>query len=373
MTDLSASIEDSSTAITQMSAAIREIAEHVEMLSSAADETAASASEINASVREVESNAGRSAALAEAVAADAKQLGMRSIEKTMEGMKQIEATVRRSADVINRLGQRAENVGSILTVIEDITDQTSLLALNAAILAAQAGEHGKGFAVVATEIRELANRTAASTKEIGGLIESVQTDSREAVEAMRDGVTIVEQGAKLTVAAGDALRKILDRAEQSQDMSRNISRAAVEQTKGIRQVSDAVERITTMSHQIAAATNEQKTGSEQIMRATEKMREITNFVRMSTGEQAKGSREITSAVEGMTEKIGLVNRAAGEVQAGSELIVQAMERIKQIAKENAGLAAEMGTSIQTLSGQATALTAEIEKFKTGGEETPGRG
>ncbi len=369
MSELSNTIEDVTTAITQMSAAIREIAEHVGMLSTAADETAASAAEISASVKEVESNAGRSASLAESVAADAQQLGMRSIEKTMEGMKQIESTVRRSAEVINRLGDRAENIGSILTVIEDITDQTSLLALNAAILAAQAGEHGKGFAVVAAEIRELANRTAASTKEIGGLIGSVQAESREAVDAMREGVAIVEQGTKLSVDAGDALRKILDRAVQSQDMSRNISKAAVEQTKGIRQVSDAVERITTMAHQIAASTNEQKIGSEQITRATEKMREITNFVKMSTGEQAKGSGEITAAVEGMTEKISLVNRAANEVQSGSELIVKAIERIKQIAKENAVLAAEMDRSIDVLSGQSTALTAGIEQFKTGGAET----
>src|SRR5574341_1261312 len=205
-------VEEGASSVNEMHFSLKEIAANVEDLHHSSERTSSAAMQTSASVAEVESNAGRSAALAEAVAADAKQLGMRSIEKTMEGMKQIEATVRRSADVINRLGQRAENVGSILTVIEDITDQTSLLALNAAILAAQAGEHGKGFAVVATEIRELANRTAASTKEIGGLIESVQTDSREAVEAMRDGVTIVEQGAKLTVAAGDALRKILDRA-----------------------------------------------------------------------------------------------------------------------------------------------------------------
>jgi methyl-accepting chemotaxis protein len=175
---LSTAIEDTSTAIVQMSAAVRQIAENVEVLSSSAEDTAASATEISASVKEVESNAKESAALAEAVASDAKLLGMRSIEKTIEGMSRIESTARRTADVVNRLGERAENIGSILTVIEDITDQTGLLALNAAILAAQAGEHGKGFAVVAAEIRELANRTAASTREIGTLIASVQEESR---------------------------------------------------------------------------------------------------------------------------------------------------------------------------------------------------
>lgn len=363
MSELSTSIEDTTTAITQMYAAIREIAEHVSLLSAAADETAASATEITASVKEVEASAERSASLAAAVASDAQELGMRAVDKTTAGMKEIEATARRSAEAINRLGERAENIGSILTVIEDITDQTSLLALNAAILAAQAGEHGKGFAVVATEIRELANRTAASTKEIGGLIGAVQAETKDAVESMRQGVEIVEQGTRLTRDAGDALRKILERARESQEMSRGISRAAVEQAKGIRQVSQAVDRITTMSHQIAAATNEQKTGSEQIMRATERMREITAFVKNSATEQAKGSQEITRSVETMAEKIALVNRAAGEVQAGSELIVTAIERIKDIAKSNAHLASQLGSSIQGMSEKAAALNREIDRFR----------
>jgi methyl-accepting chemotaxis protein len=155
-------------------------------------------------------------------------------------MNRIEATARRTADVINRLGERAENVGSILTVIEDITDQTGLLALNAAILAAQAGEHGKGFAVVAAEIRGLASRTAASTQEIGKLITAVQEESREAVGVVREEVAMVAEGARLARDAGDALNKILKRADLSRDMSRGINKAATEQARGIRQVSEAV-------------------------------------------------------------------------------------------------------------------------------------
>jgi len=366
MTELSSSIEDTSTAITQLSAAVRQIAENVEVLSTAADDTAASAAEINVSVKEVESNARESVALAEAVAADAQQLGIRSIEKTIEGMNRIDATARRTADVINRLGARAEDIGSILTVIEDITDQTGLLALNAAILAAQAGEHGKGFAVVAAEIRELANRTASSTQEIGKLITSVQEESREAVGVVREEVAMVEEGLHLARDTGEGLRKILERADLSRDMSRGINKAAAEQTRGIRQVSEAVGKITEMTHQIARAVNEQKLGSEQITRASEKMRELTRFVKTSTDEQAKGSKEITAAVENMTSKIGMVNRAAGEVEAGSDLIVKAIERIKDIAKSNAGKAAGLNNATEVMVTQSELLRKEIEKFRTEG-------
>ncbi len=364
MSELSSSIEQTSTAITQMSAAVRQIAENVETLSSAAEETAASASQISASVREVESNARQSAALAESVAADAQQLGMRSIEKTIEGMGRIEGAARRAAEVVNRLGERAESIGGILTVIEDITDQTGLLALNASILAAQAGEHGKGFAVVAAEIRELANRTASSTQEIGKLITSVQEESREAVEAMKEGIVSVDQGARLARDAGEALKTILARASQSRDMSRSISKASAEQAKGVKQVSEAVDRINEMTHQIAKATNEQRSGSDQIIRASEKMREITRFVKSATVEQAKGSKDITAAVENMNKKVGMMNRAAGEVQTGSDLIVKAVERIKIIARENGEHASGLNATVDVLTAQAGSLKKTMEKFRT---------
>ncbi len=364
MSDLSISIEETSTSITQMSAAVRQIAENVEVLSSAAEDTAASATEISASVKEVEVNAKESASLAEAVASDAEQLGMRSIEKTIDGMNRIQETSHRTAGVVNRLGEKAENIGAILTVIEDITDQTSLLALNASILAAQAGEHGKGFAVVASEVRELANRTAKSTKEIAELIGSVQEGSREAVGAMQEGATFVEEGVRLALDTRDALRKILERADLSRDMSRSINKAASEQAKGIRQVSDAVAKINEMSHQISRAAAEQKAGSEQIARATDRMRELTHFVKNSTGEQAKGSKDITATVENMSSKIGLVNRAAVEVQAGSDLIVKAIERIKEIAKANADLAGGLHVAMDVMATQSDMLKKEIEKFRT---------
>lgn len=366
MNELSTAVEETSSAITQMSAAIRAIAENVAAMSAAADETASSAVEISASVREVEAHAEESAGLAEAVTADTQRIGIPSIEKTMEGMRKIEEETRRSAEVINRLGARAVSIGSILGVIEDVTDQTSLLALNAAILAAQAGEHGKGFAVVAAQIRDLANRTAASTQEIGTLIQTVQEEALEAVEVMQKNVFLAEEGTRLASETGGAFQTILGRADQSKAMSRGISRAASEQSRGMKQMTEAVERINRMAHEIAKATSEQHGGSEQILQASERMRDITRFVRSATAEQVKTSRVIADAMETMTTKVGFVNRASTEVRTGSDLIVTAIERIKSEARENASLAARLNSSVDVMTAQTAVLKKELERFSTGG-------
>jgi methyl-accepting chemotaxis protein len=180
---------------------------------------------------------------------------------------------------------------------------------------------------------------------------------------MKEGVAFVDEGVHLATGAGTALKKILEQAGSSRDMSRSINTAAAEQARGIRQVSESVDRINEMTHQIAKATNEQKAGSEQIMQAAEKMRELTRFVKTSSDEQAKAGKDITQAVENMSTKIGMVNRATGEVQGGSDLIVKAIERIKEIARTNAALAAGLNKAMEDMAAQSKQLGKEIGKFK----------
>lgn len=360
---LASSVEDTSSSIIQMSASIREVADNVEILSSAAEETTATINEINSTLREVETHAKESARLSENVTSDAQELGMRSIEKTIQGMNKIQETVVKSADVINRLSQRSEQIGEILNVISEVTKQTNLLALNAAILAAQAGEQGKGFAVVADEIKNLADRTASSTKEIAQLIANVQTEAKDAVESIRKGARSVEEGVTLSLEARDALKKILESANQSAHMAQNIERATIEQAKGVRQVTEAMQRVSMMVQQIAKAIQEQNRGSEQIMLASEKMRDITHQVKMSTEEQAKGSRQITQAVGQVTERVQQITRAVNEQKHGTEVIVKAIDEVRQIATENARFVGEMNQAVETLTQQAGLLKAEIDKFK----------
>ena len=202
--ELSLAVEATSSSIEELSATVREVAGKADELASASDETLSAISEITTAVKEVEQNATESARQSERVTSEAATLGMTSIEKTIEGMRRIKTSVERTDDLIRKLGGRSDEIGKILTVIDDVTDQTTLLALNAAILAAQAGEHGKGFSVVAEEIKDLAERTAFSTHEIASLIQSVQHEVKNAVEAMREGLISVEDGFRMSKEAGDA-------------------------------------------------------------------------------------------------------------------------------------------------------------------------
>jgi len=361
--DLTRSVEETSSAIIEMSASIKEVANHVVLLSTASGETASAITEINASVKEVEQNAKESSALAERVTGEASEIGMMSVTKTIASMEKIRETVKKTTDVIHQLGERSEQIGKILTVIDEVTKQTNLLALNAAILAAQAGEQGKGFAVVADEIKNLAERTSVSTKEIAQLIGAVQGESRDAVESIQDGYHRVEEGMKMALEAGDALKKIVESSTQSSNMARGIELATVEQVKGIRQVTDSMRQITEMVEQIARATQEQSKGSEQIREAAERMRDTTRQVRLSTEEQAKGSKQITQAVGHVTDRVQHIASAVREQRKGSEIIMKSAEEIQLVSKESAVVAHQMSDVVAGLVKQAEILRAEVSRFK----------
>src|SRR5213083_2777793 len=208
------SVEETASATHEMVSSINEVDQNVVYLTNFVTDTSSSMVEMSASIAQVEANAARSYELTLAVA-DAAESGMRAVRETIDGMEQIRRSVAESNAVVTRLGDRSVAIGRILNVIEDIAEQTNLLALNAAILAASAGEHGRGFSVVAAQIRELSERTAASTREIAGLIRSVQEEVGNALRTMGEGTKLVERGVGLSHQAGKALNNILDSASKS--------------------------------------------------------------------------------------------------------------------------------------------------------------
>ena len=332
MGELGVSVRESVASIEEMTFSIKEVAKNVDALSLTAEETSASMNQMDVSIDQVQSNANETARLSEEVTRDAEH-GAESILKTIVEIYRIKESSQEAVAVISNLGSRIDAIGQILNVIDEVAEQTNLLALNAAIIAAQAGEHGKGFAVVAEQIKDLAERSGASTKEIADLIKTIQSESRNAIQAVERGAQNVDRGVQVSNEAERALKKILESSEKSTDMVRAIARATVEQAKGSKQVTDSIGRIAETVQQIAAATAEQARGSELIMTTGERMRGISQQVERSSQEQARGGRQVSQAIESIRAMAERLTSMHQEKSREAQNALRVTERMAQLAKE----------------------------------------
>ena len=333
MNGLSASVRDTVSSIEEMAYSIKEVARNVDTLSLMAEETSSSMNEMDVSIDQVQSNATQTARLSEHVTLDAER-GADAISRTIHEINRIKESSSDAVSAIVSLGARIEAIGDILDVIDDVAEQTNLLALNAAIIAAQAGEYGKGFAVVADEIKELAERSGASTKEIASLIRTIQEETKNAIGAVERGAATVDRGVEVSAEAELALKKILDSSQKSTTMVNAIARATVEQAKGSKQVTDAIGRIAETVQQIAAATAEQARGSELIMGSAEKMRMITQHVERSQKEQAQGNKLIGTAIEAISQMVNNLHRAQRAQTRATEDTEGVVQRLKELTREH---------------------------------------
>ena len=359
---LAQSVEEVSSSVVEMVASIKQISGSVTTLMEVTSSTASSVAEMDSSIKQVEKNAMEAATISEGVRRDA-ETGKTSVEATIAGISEIKRSSRITSEVIETLSGRVSDIGAILSVIDEVAEQTNLLALNAAIIAAQAGEHGKGFAVVADEIKELAERTSSSTREISQLIKGVQDETARAVEAIDVAEKSIADGEVLSQRSGEALAKIVTGVQETTDQVESIARATMEQAKGSQMIREAMEQVSDMIGQIASATREQSKGSDMIMGAAERMKGLTSQVRVSTKEQANVGNFIASSTENITTMIRQIKRACDEQTRGSEQIIRAVENIQESTGTNLGAAKMMEDSVSRLSRQLDVLQGEMNSFK----------
>ncbi len=209
-------------------------------------------------------NASQSANEAGEIAKEGGQV----VEETIKGMNRIAEVVENASQTVKELGKSSNKIGEIIQVIEEIADQTNLLALNAAIEAARAGEQGRGFAVVADEVRKLAERTTKATKEIGMMIKQIQKDTQGAVNSMEQGTVEVNTGKELAKKSGESLEKIINGFEKVVEVVNEVASVSEEQSENAEHISQSVETISSLSL-------ESSVGAEQIAQATEDLNHLT--------------------------------------------------------------------------------------------------
>lgn len=239
---IASTAEHVASASEEISSSASEQAQSAETQKDQTTQVATAMQEMSSTVMQVSDNSNRAAEAARNAAETAKHGGT-IVEDTLAKMRVIADSVGQTAKKMEELGKSSDQIGRIIGVIDDIADQTNLLALNAAIEAARAGEQGRGFAVVADEVRKLAERTTTATKEIAQMIKNIQDETKTAVTAMEHGTKQVEEGVASTAQAGDSLREIIQMSEQVGEMITHIATAATEQSSATEQVNNNMDAI----------------------------------------------------------------------------------------------------------------------------------
>ena len=362
MESLSMSVDDTAASTRDMTFSIREISENIESLSSAATQVSSSIMQINARIKEVESNAAEASRFAEDVIRDARA-GMETVESTIGGIVKTKEINRESTIIINSLSEKIKEIGKILDVIQEVAEETNLLALNAAIIAAQSGDHGKSFSVVSNEIKDLAERTSTSAKEVSEIIDAVEIESDRAVKSMERGFVSVEEGVRLSMEAGESLKKILGSAQRSTTSVREIASASQVQAREARMLAEATGKVAEMARRIANATQEQARGSELINKASERMTAIAYKVNASTRTQADSNRQITSTIDDVNRMVAYVNAVIREQSRNTAKVLEALDAVRKVSVENIEKAVMADKAVEELSRLDRDLTDGVKKFK----------
>ncbi|MBI1173723.1 MAG: HAMP domain-containing protein [Sideroxydans sp.] len=243
--------------------------------SEAASSMAATVEEVTVSISHVSEGA-REALRISRSSGELAERGGAIIHRAAEEMEKIADTVRQTSGSIENLGEQSTRISSIVKVIESIAEQTNLLALNAAIEAARAGEQGRGFAVVADEVRKLAERTTQATHEVSGMIDTIQHASRDAVSGMAEMVGQVDGGVDLAHQAGEAINQITTESSQVLATVGDISAALVEQSKASNDIAAQIEKVAQMSEENSAAAEQSASAAEHLAKLADDMRTTVN-------------------------------------------------------------------------------------------------
>ncbi|MCE5323291.1 methyl-accepting chemotaxis protein [bacterium] len=302
--------QSSSLAMEQLSRAIDEVASGAQAQARQVENTVALIQQISSSIEDVAKLSQDSAVNGQRVSEVAADGGKEVIE-AVDGMHRIKQATDRVAEMVIKLGESSQQIGAIVETIDDIAEQTNLLALNAAIEAARAGEHGKGFAVVADEVRKLAERSSKATGEIADLIGDIQEMTKSAVEAMNHGSQEVSDGTELANRAGEALKNIQSSIEgivgeihQISANAQHVSSSSADVVRSIENVSSVTQQTTAAAQEMSASSTEVCHQIEQVAALSEQNAAATEEVSATTEEQNAAAEELNASAEELADMAG---------------------------------------------------------------------
>lgn len=324
-----ASVDETSTAVNEISVAIEEVSRNLDTLAGIVHQSASAMEQITSTIANVERSAAISHEVSSQVQAETAE-GRTAVSETIGALDEIQCSVEESHARITRLATNSNRIENIVSVINDITKRTNLLALNASIIAAQAGEHGRSFGVVADEIRNLSLQTGHSTGEITAIIEEIMFESQQAADNITASKGLVQRGVELGHVMGQTLQAIYDRSVCSMEMTQEIKQATEEQSLSVQTVARSMEDISDMTSQIFNASKDQAKATRSIARSIETIKEMAHEMVQSTARQVDDGRQIRHTVESVSAMVSQMfdNMDARRVQ-GAE-VVKELENMKNL-------------------------------------------
>ncbi len=361
------SAEASTSSVTEIGTAIRQVATAAEQVEIFAAETAASMVEMDRTLREVGEHVEGASSLTQEVSAGAES-GAKAVTETIRDIELIHQRTSEARNGLEQLVSRISQVGKILDVIGEINDETKLLSLNAAIIAAQAGEQGRAFLVVANHVKDLARRTTTSTEEISTLIGAIQQDSDSAVESMGSGIEAIEQGVSRSRVAGEALQNILELSGLANARVGEISRAASQQIRTSGAVAEAAQSTSDQVRQISSAMAAQTQASDQVLESSQAALDLCRHVHRSTDEQRETGRYITESVNAISEMTRGIQASAEVHDAAAQEVSNAVNRLLENARGSGQKVPEVRDWLEQMSQSARNLSDELSQLRAPSEE-----
>jgi len=357
-----ASILETSASIEEMAASIRETSQNVEYLAESTEQTSGSIVQISATTGHMRDNAQRTADASRKVREQARE-GITAMQSMLRAVEQIDSNSRESLHAIRRLSEHTAEIGSFLSIISEIVEQTNLLSLNASIIAAQAGDKGRAFAVVAEEVRSLAQRTAASTQEIAGLVENIQRETSAVERSVVTGAKTVSEGVETSRATNDALHRIEQSAGEASEMVQKIATGTVEQASGSNLIAKEAEKNLDRVRQARQAIQEQEGRIVQIVHALEQMKLVARQINTATTEQAKGNRQYLESVVADNAKAQLLKETAVQQLIYGDQVKNFVSETSEVLQKNSKTADELISKIAEALGLTEQLEREVGLFR----------
>ena len=360
------SVNESNTAIEELSNSIEQISKNLVSLSGAAEETAGAMNEMSASIVQVRGTA-------ESTAQDAVQMtqvaekGTEVSKNARDGMGAIKKSSAQVSQTISLVSDRIEEIDDILRFITDITGKTNLLALNAAIIAAQAGAQGKGFGVVADEINELAQSTKAQTNRIGEVIEGLREEVVRASEAVEESNQKVDEGVNLTEEVTKALEGIMENTMLVSHRIEEIAQTTSEQASTSNRVLETTQNLTESVGNIKALSEQQSEAGEKLLQMSRRIQQAAEKVKMSTEEQTLTSQQINKDLTRITDTVRSISESTEIQVVNGAKVLRLTEDLTSVIQRNKETVHGLQGVIDELNQRMEGLHQDLEVFVTGSE------